>query len=318
MTVMKKLSSIFLALIILIGLTVPALALEPSENFYVTDETGVLSQSVINDLTELNAQLEEGCGGQIVVVFINYFGDTYADEYAVKLFNDWQISGNGMLLVASPNEKRGGITVGSEIESAFPDTKKNSYLDKYFWDDFDDGNYDEAVHNLVSELADWYSDKYDLDLYYGDNYESYSRSFLSILFEDVVFLFQMFIVILVIVLLIRSDRRRYRMYYMGLGVPVPPYHFWYLFSGPHHNHRDRGGPGGPGGFGGPRGPGGFGGSGRGPGGPGGFGGSGRGSGGFGGMSGSGRPGGFGGSGGFGGGSHSGGGGHSGGGFGGRR
>ncbi len=78
-------------------------------------------------------------------------------------------------------------------------------------------------------------------------------------------LFALFIFIGVI----SADRRRFRAYYMHMGMPIPPYYFWYMWGGlPYRHWRGPPGPGpgpGPGGFGG-FGSGGFRGSGRGGGG----------------------------------------------------
>lgn len=300
----KRFFSLFIAVLVLLTLSANALALEPSSRFFVNDQTGVLSNDVIDDVVNANIELQNQCGGQIVIVFIDYFGSTYADEYAVSLFNEWQISGNGMLLVVSPNEKRGGITVGSEIESIFPDSKKNNYLNDYFWDYFDAGKYDKAVNSLMKQLIKWYNKQYDINVSYSGSSSS-GFSFSSLIADVIFFILRNLnyvIFILIIIAIINADRRRYRLYYMGLGLPVPRYYPWFIFFGPHHGPRGPRGPRGPGSGGG-----GFGGFG---------GGSGGGFGGFGGSSG----GGFGGrgGGGFGGGGFGGGGGHSGGGFGGRR
>lgn len=303
----KKIFTLFITVLLLLTLSSGALALDTSANFYVNDQTGVLSSDVIEAVVNTNIELQNQCGGQIVIVFIDYFGSTYADEYAVSLFNEWQISGNGMLLVVSPYEKRGGITVGSEIEPIFPDSTKNDYLNKYFWDYFDAGKYDKAVNSLMKQLVKWYNKQYGINVSYSGSSSGFSGGFSigNIFIWILAFILNnlyLIIIILVLLAMIRADRRRYRLYYMGLGLPVPRYYPWFLFFGPHHGPRGPRGPGGPGG--GPRGGsgGGFGGFGGG-----GFGGSSGG--GFGGRSGGG---------GFGGGSFGGGGGHSGGGFGGRR
>ncbi len=324
---MKKILPVFLTLALLCALPTDAFALEPSEDFYVYDETGSLSSDTIQEVIDANVALENSVGAQIVIVFINYFGDTYADVYAVQLFNDWNVSGKGMLLAVSPTEGRGWLATGSEIDSRFTDAVAEKYLDKYFWDDFDDGKYDKAVTKLVSKICDWYEDEFDVTLSSGSSSSGHGTEaavgigtvILAFLLRNIFLI----IILVVIVWLVLRDRRRYRMYYLGLGLPIPRYHFWYMFGGPHHR---------PGGFwgGGPRGPGGRGGPG-GPGGPGGFGGGGRSGGSFGSPRGSGMGGHAGGggagrsgrssggfSGGHSGGSFHGGGGHAGGGGAGRR
>ena len=284
---MKKTVSLTLTLLLALCLAVPALALTQSEDFYVTDETGVLSRETVEHVLEVNYDLEVSCGGaQIVVVFVNYFGDTYADEYAVSLFNDWQLSDRAMLLAVSPREGRGGITVGTALDGRFTSRDMEDYLDRWFWDDFDDGKYDRAVTTLVDKLADWFYDEYDVaPPSQGASSTSGVLAGLGIFGAILGFIFRnLFIIllfVLILVIIIHSDRRRYRGYYTAMGMPIPRYYPWYIFSTLPYRRwnpppRDPPGPRGP------RGPGGFGGGGpRSSGGP-------RRSGSFGGRSG--RPG----------------------------
>ena len=360
-SILKK--SIIITLILLILMSAfmtGALALiSPSDDFYVTDSANVLTEATRRDIITSNLDLEVRCqGAQIVVVTIEYLGDMQADEYAVQLFNDWCVgaseANNGMLLLLVTEEFRGGISVGAGIESVFNEEMQSDYLNMYFWDEVDARNYDTAVRNICEALFSWYAGYYGVNQDYqgGDAYipapeyppyaqptpsqgpsgevvtTTYSFGGVLMVFWLIIF----FIVILVIISAASADRRRHRAYYVHMGMPIPRYHWWYMWGPPrpyrvwHHRHhnnwRGPGGPRGPGGFGGPRTPprGGGGSSGGGGSRPGGgFGGFGGG--GFGGGSGrsGGGFGGFGGGGGFsGGGGRSGGGGFSGGGFSGRR
>jgi len=307
---MKK-RTLIPALVLILALLLPLTAMAAGSSasgsdFYASDEAGVLSASTISEIDTVNAQLEQKCSGaQICFVFTEYIDASDASEYVVSLFNQKQIAGNGMLVAVSTVDKRGGMTVGSEISDSFTSSMMDSYLNKYFWDDFDKGDYDGAVTALLARLVKWYEQKYSVSLsssgsaqYSGNGTAgtngtagNTSGTADSGAFSGAIVFF-VIIVAFILIIVVIADRARYRMYYSYMGVPMPRYHFWYLWGGPHSHWR------------GPRGPGGWGG------GPGGWGG-GPGSGGWGG-----------GSGGWGGGGHSsgsgfGGGGHSGGGFGGR-
>lgn len=336
----KRIIALLFALILLTSfLTVSAFAVvEQSAEYYVNDDAGVLSDGLEQDIISVNGELEHYCdGAQIVVVTVEYLDGMYSDEYAMQLFNSWGVgskdANNGMLLLLATEEKKAWLTVGDGISGIFTDSMADDYFNDYFWDEFDSGNYEQAVIDFFPQLVLWYEKQYNTDFfsYYYDNisprdssteyyydegyYDNYGYSsfdpytgtgarimnLLSRMLTIIVFA-------VIVILITLYDKRRYRAYYTHIGRPMPPYHFWFLWTGPHRHWHGPRGPRGPGGPGGPRGP-------RGPRGPGGFGGGGFGSGGFGG----GRTGGFG-SGGFGGG-HSGsgfGGGGFGGGGGGRR
>ena len=230
----------------------------------------------------------------------------YADEYAMQLFNDWGVgnstANNGMLLLMATQEDKAWLTVGQGISDTMTESVINSYFKKYFWDDFDKGDYETATSKMMQALFSWYAGYYGVNAteQIDDSGESislpnseagyYRRSLWDWIYEH-----RTLIVIAVILIywLIRNDRRRYRSYYASRGSAIPPYFFWYIFTGPHRGWRDpnhrswydddhRGGRGGGSGFGGGGGFRGGGGGGFGGFGGGGHSGSGFGGGGFGG------------------------------------
>ncbi|MCL2125987.1 MAG: TPM domain-containing protein, partial [Oscillospiraceae bacterium] len=361
---MKKthISIVLLMTLALCFIAPTAMALvEQSQDYYVTDSAGVLTETTRERIISANIDLEEMCNGaQIVIVTVEYLNGIPSDEYAAELFNTWRVGSleggnNGMLLLLSTEELKGWLEVGAGISGAFTSRMANDYLETYFWPAVDEYRFDDAVQSICEALFSWYADYYgvftDEQDSYGsapdnsysnapapdnsysnantmpDNgqwnpyrYYSYGRSYGADAFST------MLVIVIVIVLIIifaaiRADRRRHRAYYVHMGMPLPRYHWWYMwgYQRPYrvwyrNNWRGPRGPRGPGGFGGPpRGSGG----GRpssgyrpGRGGFGGFGGSSGGgnrsggggfSGGGAGRSGSGRSsGGFGGFGGFGG------------------
>jgi len=340
---LKKKSLLIIIIVLLFVLTfVPvALALvEQSEDFFVTDAAGVLTEKTKNDIIDANIDLMDKCrGAQIVIVTIKYLDGMYADEYAMRLFNNWGVGdaelGNGMLLLLVTEERKGGLVPGNGIISLWDDATIDKYLDAHFWPEVDNGNFDTAVRNICEELFSWYAGYYGIDTEGSDYAQppvsgggsntqppvssdgSSSQStgsgvltIISFLAMLVPFLIIFSIVIVIIVIAASADRRRYRSYYTHMGMPIPRYHWWFAWGHrPHrvwyHNRNWRGphGPRGHGGYGGPpRGHGGYGGP---PRGHGGYGGPPRGHGGYGGPprgpGGSNRPsGGFGGFGGSGG------------------
>lgn len=293
---------------------------QQSEEYYVADYAQVLSDDIEQKIIASNADLERKCqGAQIVVVTVEYLDGMYADEYAMKLFNDWGVGNseknNGMLLLLATEEKKCWLTTGAGISGAFTDSMVDKYFEKYFYKDFDAGRYETAVSKMLEALFSWYADYYNVNnsgasqnnadqrvVYKRGTY--YYRSDNRALGIAIIWLFVILVIVIVIVSAIASDRRRFRAYYMHMGMPVPTYYPWFIWFGPHRHWRGPRGPHGPG-------PGSFGGPGPGPrgGGFGGFGGgfggggrSGRSGGGFGGFSGGRSGGGFGrGGGGFGGG-----------------
>ncbi len=311
---MKKVISTLLALIFSFALACGAFAsdgvMQPSDDFYVTDNAGTLSESTKELIDLASGPLETECSGaQICVVTINYLPSGYdSEQYAWLLFNDWGIgsetANNGMLLLHVVQEDRGWIAIGQGLTNYVSTDEINSLMDEYFWPYSDAGEYDEAVATLFPHLIDVYEDIYGVELYggtsdaqnvpghgadvgYNDGYYDgyYDRPHRSGVSIGTVLL--IIVVVLIVVSIIigsLSGPRRYRRY--G-GMPM-----FFFCGGPRGPRPPRGSrpPHGPGPGPGPRPPFGGGGGFRG-----------------GGFGGGGRPGGFGGGGGFRGGGFGGGG-----------
>lgn len=284
---MKKTFSFILALCLCLSLGASAFAVvDQSESFYVADYSNVLSNDTEQMIINYNGSLEQQCqGAQIVVVTVDYLDGMYSDEYAYQLFNDWGVGSadynNGMLLLLAIQENKAWLAYGLGLSSLIDSDQVDSLLDKYFWKDFDRGNYDEAVTSLFNALLAWYDEQYDAQVVQSgtsvssgnEYYTGYSEpSFGERLSHALGSIIEILVVIAVLSMLFGGGRRG-----RGAGSWLP----WFLLFNSRSNDRRRdpwdndrrGGPRGPGGFGG----GGFGGGGFG----GGFGGgSGHGGGGF--------------------------------------
>jgi uncharacterized protein len=225
---------------------------DPADNFYVSDYADVLDSDTESYIRTLNGELENACGGQIVVVTLDFLTtDLDAEQYAYEILNQWGVGSadenNGIVLLLVPGEGKCWLTVGAGLEDALTAGKLETILETYFYDDFDSGNYDDAVYNTVQYLADWLADWYGVTLgsYNGTPaneggrepvYDGGAREDGSFMFS-VIFLL---VVICIIVIALSNSARRPR----DDGGRV------YFFPFFHHHHhrppRDPHGPHGPG------------------------------------------------------------------------
>ena len=291
----KRIISYAAALLLCLSLFVPAYAVvSKSDSFYVADYANVLDSDTEQTIIERNGALEAQCqGAQIVVVTVDYLDGMYSDEYAYQLFNNWGVGSqeynNGMLLLLAVQENKAWLAYGLGLNSVLDTNTVDNMLDKYFWDDFDAGKYDDAVTSLFSALLKWYDTQYSSNVAdaarktsasqpqnYNGGYYSSSRSYNDGFIGGIRSIIRIGILVVVLIIILGGSNGRRRRSGGGSWLP------WMLYFGsrmnnsrrwndrpPHWDNDRRGG----GGFGG------FGGSGRG-GGFGGFGGSGRGGGGF--------------------------------------
>ncbi len=163
---MKKLFTFILALLLMLSLGVSAYAVvEQSDSFYVADYANVLKASTEQRICDYNGALEQQCSGaQIVVVTVDYLDGMYCDDYAYELFNTWGVGSaqynNGMLLLLAVQENKAWLAYGLGLNSVLSSDKVDNMLEKYFWQDFDDGKYDDAVNSLFDALLSWYDNNY--------------------------------------------------------------------------------------------------------------------------------------------------------------
>ena len=163
---MKKLFTFILALLLMLSLGVSAYAVvDKSDSFYVADYANVLSADTEQRICDYNGALEQQCSGaQIVVVTVDYLDGMYCDDYAYELFNTWGVGSaqynNGMLLLLAVQENKAWLAYGLGLNSVLSSDKVDNMLEKYFWQDFDDGKYDDAVNSLFDALLSWYDNNY--------------------------------------------------------------------------------------------------------------------------------------------------------------
>lgn len=131
---------------------------QPLEGFYVSDYANVINSSVKQEITEINTELEQLNGSQIVVATFDFLGGEDIVDYSADLFNEWGIgsaeSNNGVLLVLALGEEDYYCTVGSGLENSLT----SSVLDNLLYDnleaDFAAGTYSDGVMKTVRALAE--------------------------------------------------------------------------------------------------------------------------------------------------------------------
>ncbi len=294
---MKK-RILILSLIFVFALALPFKAsalVDKSSSFYVADYANVLSDTTKQMIINTNASLEKMTGGQIVVVTVEYLDGLKADEYAVRLMNQWGVGdakkNNGMLLLLATQENKAWLTQGAGITGSFTDSRINGLFEKYFWKDFDKGNYDTAVNSMFKQMVLWYEGYYHVNILSGSSGSSNSSVVTSsggsytmnnyattVSLSSLIWLFIKIALVLFILFRILSPWGVGKRFYGPRPyVPFVPFMFMGMRGPRYRDRNDRwrggGGIGGGGGFGGHSGGGGGGGF---SGGGGGFGGGGGG------------------------------------------
>lgn len=153
----------YIAFVLVITVCVlPAIAqgtpdvVEPTEQFYVADYADVIDEATEQLIVEKAAKLCEENGAQVVVVTVDFIGESTIEEYARTLFNKWGIGdkdkNNGVLLLMVIGEENYWCVQGSGLEEKLTTSAIKNILDLCLEPDFAKQDYSRGAylfHNAV-------------------------------------------------------------------------------------------------------------------------------------------------------------------------
>lgn len=132
---------------------------ELTNDIYVQDEVGILSEQQKEELRQLGRGLEDATSAQIMVLVIPTLEGEPIESYANQAFRHYGVGSeeenNGILVVLSldePNDREIYVEIGYGLEGALPDGKVGRILDEYAIPYLSQGNYSEGVINLYEVL----------------------------------------------------------------------------------------------------------------------------------------------------------------------
>lgn len=197
--------------------------IEASAAFYVTDEANVISSDTEQYIIEKNAQLEALCGGQIVVATVDFLDGMDIEDYAYKLFADWEIGDkdkdNGVLLLLVIGEENYWCMQGKGLENTLTSGDIDDILWYYLEDDFAAGDYDAGVRSVFDALYDRVSSIYSGGSEAGASGGSIMSATNSFLLALKVAIIIIFVLAVLSMIFIMSSTRRRRTSYGGAGTP---------------------------------------------------------------------------------------------------
>lgn len=143
---------------------------KPTDRFYVNDFANLLDADTKDYIEDVNVQLYESTGAQVVVVTLPSLNGASLEEYATALFRQYGIGSreknNGVLLLLALEEREFRIEVGYGLEGALNDAKTGRIQDNYIipylkdnkWDDGIRNGFDAVIQEIKAEYgADFFS-----------------------------------------------------------------------------------------------------------------------------------------------------------------
>lgn len=154
---MKKILFILLTLFSFTAIFAQDVLPKPNPPRLVNDVAGVLSAEQIDILERKLVALDDSTSNQMVVVLIKTLGDYAIEDYSVKLFREWGIGdkkrNNGILILASIDDRKIWITTGTGLEGAIPDITASSIYRNEMVPQFKEQNYYRGIDNAINALS---------------------------------------------------------------------------------------------------------------------------------------------------------------------
>ncbi len=123
---------------------------------YVVDETGTLTNSQVNALTQKLRQLEEQTSNQFVVYIIPSLDGESLEDLSIRLAEKNKIGkkekNNGVLLLIVKNDRKIRIEVGYGLEGALTDATSASIIRNNIAPKFKQGNYYDGINAGVEAM----------------------------------------------------------------------------------------------------------------------------------------------------------------------
>ncbi len=106
----------------------------PAPTSYVNDYSGVIDDTIEEELNTALKALQDETSAQVAVAVVDSIAPENIDMYSVKLFEKWGVGqkgkDNGVLMVVALHERKMRIEVGYGLEGAIPDSAAGAIRDE--------------------------------------------------------------------------------------------------------------------------------------------------------------------------------------------
>lgn len=165
----KKNKLLIVILILAIFLLTSAFKLpSPSYEFYVYDEANILNEFTENYIIEVNKELSQKTGAQVVVAAVNSLDGMDINRYATALFEKWVIGSkeydNGLLLLIVPNEGELWIETGYGLEGTLSAGLIKRIINENILPSFSEGNFNDGVILGFEQILNYIEKEYDISI----------------------------------------------------------------------------------------------------------------------------------------------------------
>lgn len=166
----KKLVIILFSFILLFNLfhNKSYAVVQQTPEFYVNDYANIISDETEQYIININKDLYNKTGAQIVVVSVSSLDGYSIEDYALEVFRSYgigdKVKNNGVLFLVSVEDRETRIEVGSGLEGRITDGKAGRILDNYVIPYFKDNNWNSGIENGFNAILEEVTSEYDISL----------------------------------------------------------------------------------------------------------------------------------------------------------
>lgn len=129
---------------------------EPTDEFFVNDYAGVISDTDKNEIYSRCVALYDKTKAQTVVVTVEDLKGEEPADYALGLGREWGVGNeednSGIVVLLSTGDREVYVAIGEGLEGALPDSKTGRILDRYGMEYFKADEYSEGLLNVTKAL----------------------------------------------------------------------------------------------------------------------------------------------------------------------
>ena len=164
---MKKISLLFMALIIFAWSLLSGFTLPEHTGNYANDFAGVLSEQTEQYINETAKKLKDETKAEVAVATVTSLDGADIETYSIQLARKWGIGdsnkNNGILILLAIEDRKVRIEVGNGLEGAINDGKAGRMLRQYANPYFSDDKWNEGITNLYAAVIKEVYNEYGIE-----------------------------------------------------------------------------------------------------------------------------------------------------------
>lgn len=129
----------------------------PALSSPVMDEAGFLSADERQSLSDIIYEIHTHNGPQITILTVANLQGYAIEDFSIRVAEKWQLGtkekGNGLLIIASKEERKIRIEVGEGLEGDITDYESKSYITRLITPQFKAGQFYEGFRLVLNEVA---------------------------------------------------------------------------------------------------------------------------------------------------------------------